>query len=69
MPSFPALGVEHFHVVALQNARQREDVADVVVDDQHLGAGELGQLARRRRSAAFGLRLRLLRSRVARGAR
>ena len=38
----PALGVKHFHVVAFKNARQREDVANVVVDNQHLGAGELG---------------------------
>ena len=43
------LGVEHLHIVALQNARQREDVADVVIDDEHLGAGELRN--RRRRGA------------------
>ena len=36
-----ALGMEHFDVMVLEHARQREDVADVVVDDQHLGAGEL----------------------------
>ena len=35
------LGVENLHIVAFKNARQREDVADVVVDDQHPGACEL----------------------------
>ena len=64
-----ALGVEHLDVVALEHAGQRVDVADVVVDDQDLGAGELGQLARlgqrrprsrvRGPAAAAGLRLGL----------
>ena len=36
----PVLGVEHVHLVTLQHARQREDVADVVVDDQRLAAGQ-----------------------------
>ena len=34
------LGEEHLHLVALEHAGQREDVAHVVVDDQHLLAGE-----------------------------
>ena len=34
------LGVEHLHVVLLEHAGQREDVADVVVDDEHLAAGQ-----------------------------
>src|SRR5262249_15848420 len=29
-------GVDHFHVVQLEKAGQREDVADVVVDDEDL---------------------------------
>ena len=33
-------GRDGHHVVALQHAGQREDVADVVVDDQHLLAGQ-----------------------------
>ena len=41
-----ALGVEHLDVVALEHAGQRVDVADVVVDDEDLGAGQLGQRAR-----------------------
>ena len=37
-----ALGVEHFGAVRLEHAGQRVDVADVVVDDEHLRAGQLG---------------------------
>ena len=59
-----ALGVEHLDVVALEHAGQRVDVADVVVDDEHLGAGELGHagaapcagFGSRRSSAACGAR-------------
>ena len=36
----PGLGRDDHHVAPLQDAGQREDVADVVVDDQHLLAGE-----------------------------
>ena len=35
-----ALGVDHLHLAPLQEGGQREDVADVVVDDQHRAAGE-----------------------------
>jgi hypothetical protein len=34
------LGVDDADAVALQRAGQREDVADVVVDDEHLAPGE-----------------------------
>ena len=34
------LGEQHLHPAALEDARQREDVAHVVVDDQHLLAVE-----------------------------
>ena len=37
MPSSAVVGVEHRHAVQLQRAGQGEDVADVVVDDQHRG--------------------------------
>ena len=36
------LGVDHLHLVPLQHAGEREDVAHVVVHDQHLPAGERG---------------------------
>ena len=37
----PAVGrAEDFHVVVLEHGRQREDVARVVVDDQHLAAAQ-----------------------------
>ena len=39
MPSFAVLGVEHLHAVRLEDARQREDIPHVVVDDQDLLAG------------------------------
>ena len=38
--SRPGFGRDGHHVVPLQHAGQREDVADVVVDDQHLLAGQ-----------------------------
>ena len=40
-----ALGVHHLHIIALEHAGQRVDVANVVVDDQDLRPPELGQLA------------------------
>ena len=48
MPSLPFSAYEHLHLVALEHARQREDVAHVVVDDQHL----LARRAPDRRCAA-----------------
>lgn len=47
--------MENFHVVTLKNACEGEDVADVIVDDQHLGAGELGKRAGERGRRALGL--------------
>ena len=35
------LGVDHVHLVALEQRRQREDVAQVVVDDEHVALREL----------------------------
>ena len=40
--SGPAVfGVQHLDLVPLQDAGEREDVAHVVVHDQHLAAGQL----------------------------
>ena len=41
IPLGAVVGVEHGEPVQLQRAGQREDVAHVVVDDEHGGAGEL----------------------------
>ena len=41
-PSRPFSAKTHVHPVRLQRARQREDVAHVVVDDQHLAARQHG---------------------------
>jgi hypothetical protein len=38
--SLPVSGRDDVHALALQHARDREDVPDVVVDDEHLLAGE-----------------------------
>ena len=40
MASLAVLGERHVHAVLLEHAREREDVAHVVVDDQHVLAGE-----------------------------
>ena len=40
MPSRPFSANEHLHLLALQQRGQREDVAQVVVDDQHLAPGQ-----------------------------
>ena len=40
MPSLAVLGVDDLHAVRLEHAGEREDVAHVVVDHQHLLAGE-----------------------------
>ena len=42
-PGRPVVGVEHGEPVQLQRAGEREDVAHVVVDDQHGGARERGR--------------------------
>ena len=34
------VGGQHIHTAALQNAAEREDVAHVIVDDQHLLADQ-----------------------------
>ena len=41
-PSRPFSAEQHLHLLALEHAGHREDVADVVVDDQHLAPGEHG---------------------------
>ena len=48
MPSLPFSAETHLHLVGLEHAGHREDVADVVVDDQHLAAGQ----HRRRRDSS-----------------
>ena len=42
MPGAAVFGVDHLQIVLLQDAGQGEDVADVVVHDQHLLAGQGG---------------------------
>ena len=43
------LGEDDLHAVLLERARQREDVAHVVVDDEHLAAVERRVVLARRR--------------------
>ena len=49
-PSCAALGRDHLELAALEQRGEREDVADVVVDHQHLHARQAG--ARRMRASA-----------------
>ena len=53
MPSLPFSAYDDLHLVALEHAGQREDVAHVVVDDQHLACR---RTPRRRRAAARSIR-------------
>ena len=48
------VGVEHLHAVQLERAGQREDVADVVVDDQHRRARRAGRAPRRDGAGGIG---------------
>ena len=36
----PLVARQHLHLLILEHARQREDVARIVVDDQHLAAAQ-----------------------------
>ena len=51
------LGMQHLDVVGLQHAGQRVDVADVVIDDQHLGARQVGGIETLRRLGRSAFRL------------
>ena len=51
------LGMQHLDVVGLQHAGQRIDVADVVIDDQHLGARQVGGIETLGRLGRTALRL------------
>ena len=53
-----ALGVEDLGVIALEDAGQRIDVADVVIDDEDLGAIQFGDVMRRRGRAFIAGRSR-----------
>jgi hypothetical protein len=59
MPWRPLSAFTDLHLVLLQHAGEREDVADVVVDDEHAPAGEPGfarrasSMMRRLSSAMF----------------
>src|SRR5690606_38313938 len=41
-PFGPALGMQHLRAVGFEDAGKRVDVANIVVDDEHLGSSERG---------------------------
>jgi len=43
--SWPLVAVDHLHAVALEQAVEREDVADIVIDHQHFAPAEGSSLS------------------------